>query len=138
MVKIRHWRDRKHKNLSFGEQRKEAQKVGFLKFLKVTGRVNKACDELGLSRWIVYRWKDEDPEFAQAWIEAKSKAKRNRIEQLEEAAVERAMNDSDTLLRFLLQSYKPAVYRERSEVEHKGKVLIWDATKPMKESPLSS
>jgi hypothetical protein len=49
---------------------------------------------------------------------------------LEDAAIERALHTSDGLLKFLLQHLYPERYREEQLIEHKGKMLIWDASKP--------
>ena len=66
------------------------------------------CEVAGVGRQVVYRWREEDEPFAEAWREAKAEA----IEVLEQEAHHRAMSSSDTLLIFLLKAAKPDVYRE--------------------------
>jgi hypothetical protein len=99
-----------------------------------------------------YSWLERDPDFAKVADEiieittgmAENELYRRAVEGCDRPVVYMGeivgtyKRFSDPLLKLLLQSRKPDVYRERSEIEHKGKVLIWDATKPMKESPLSS
>ena len=66
-----------------------------------------------------YRWRDHDPEFAQAFREARD----GLVEGLEWEAFRRAINGNDRLLMFLLKSFKPDTYRGRGSpgVSKEGK-----------------
>lgn len=119
---------------SFSEEQREAKKAEFLRILRVVGFVSRATEIIGVDRTTPYLWKKDDPSFREAWIEAKSQAKKDRIEILEEAAFERAVSKSDYLAKFLLQSEDPDKYRERKEIEHKGSLLIWDRQLPTESS----
>jgi hypothetical protein len=80
----------------------------FLAAFRRSGNVRAACEVAGVARQVVYRWRERDETFAEAWVEAKAEA----IEVLEHEAHRRAMNSSDTLMIFLLKAAKPEVYRE--------------------------
>ena len=56
-----------------------------------------------------YFWRDQDPEFAQAWRESRD----TLIENLEIEAFQRAAKGNDRLLMFLLKSFKPETYNRR-------------------------
>ena len=58
-----------------------------------------------------YEWTSKDPEFkAQA-----NEAKESVVDDLEQEAIKRAKDGSDTLLMFLLKGNKPEKYKERRE-----------------------
>lgn len=97
------------------------------------GNVSRACQAVDITRMTAYRWRENDPEFAQAW----ERAKRIGLEALEDEATRRAFEGterpvfymgkklrhtikeySDTLAIFLLKGGMPEKYRERSEVNH--------------------
>ena len=65
----------------------------------------------GVSRATLYRWRDEDPEFAQAWLESRDKT----MEDLEVRAYKRAIEGNDRLLMFLLKSHMPLTYNKRQQ-----------------------
>jgi hypothetical protein len=67
-----------------------------------------------------YDWRNRDTEFAAAW----DAAIESGTDKLEDVARKRAVNQSDTLMIFLLKGRRPAKYRERHEFEHKGNVTI--------------
>lgn len=102
----------------------------FLAQLRLTGVVTKACDMAKVTRQTVYDRRNNDPEFAKAWDEAREMA----ADRLEQEAIRRAVDGvnkpvffqgeivgfekeySDTLLVLLLKAHKPDKYRERSDV----------------------
>ena len=63
----------------------------------------------GVHRTTPYFWRDQDPEFAQAWRDSRD----SLIEGLEMEAFQRAAKGNDRLLMFLLKSLKPDTYNER-------------------------
>ena len=102
----------------------------FLAQLRLTGVVTQACDAAQIARHAVYDRRQNDPDFAKAWDEAREMA----ADRLEQEAVRRAVDGinkpvfyqgeivgfekeySDTLLVLLLKAAKPDKYRERSDI----------------------
>lgn len=102
----------------------------FLAQLRLTGVVTTACNVAKIGRVTVYEHRQNDPEFARAWDEAREMA----ADRLEQEAIRRAVDGtnkpvffqgeivgfekeySDTLLVLLLKAHKPDKYRERSDV----------------------
>lgn len=78
---------------------------------------------IGLTRQALYQTRGHDAEFAAAWDDA--------IEQgtdiLEDEAIKRARNSSDTLLIFMLKARRPDKFKDRSTVEHSGEILTKEA-----------
>jgi hypothetical protein len=97
------------------------------------GNVSRACQAVDITRMTAYRWRENDPEFAEAW----ARAKQIGMEALEDEATRRAFEGvekpvfymgkklrhtireySDTLAIFLLKGGMPEKYRERTETKH--------------------
>lgn len=89
----------------------------FLAALEDTHLVTESCKRAGVGRSTVYQRRDHDAEFAQAWADVEERS----TEILEQIAVRRAANGSDTLLIFLLKARRPSVYREQHRIEHVGR-----------------
>lgn len=85
----------------------------FLEAFAQLGTVVAACAATNIGRRTVYTWRDDDPDFAARWREAEEDATQN----LEAEAVRRATSGSDVLLIFLLKARRPAVYRERRDLD---------------------
>lgn len=68
---------------------------------------------MNVSPRTIYRWRQEDSEFAQKYVEADM----NITESLERTAMTRALQSSDTLLIFLLKARNPEKYKERFQHE---------------------
>ena len=98
----------------------------FLAALSETALVAAACRAGGAARGSFYRWRYEDPDFAEDWDRALDIG----ISTLEDEAIRRARDGvpapvfhggvqiatvrrySDRLLMFLLKAHRPALYRE--------------------------
>jgi hypothetical protein len=105
------------------------KKGKFIAELKKTGNVSKAAELAKVARKTVYRWKDDDTKFADAWKAAIDEAADSLEEEARRRAVEGVKKPiyqggkrigyvqeySDTLLIFLLKGAKPDKYRERYE-----------------------
>lgn len=109
------------------------KKIAFLAALAETGNVSRAATAAGVERMTVYRWRDEDEEFAAAW----ERSKRVGMGLLEDEALRRAHDGtekpvfhqgfqcgtireySDTLTIFLLKAHDPK-YREKTGLELTG------------------
>jgi len=62
----------------------------------------------GISRATAYRWREKDSKFNEDWGEAENLG----VTSMEEEAVRRGMNGSDTLLIFMLKAKRPEIYRD--------------------------
>ncbi len=83
------------------------------------GRVDLACERVGIDRSTHYNWMRMEPEYAAAFQVARQQA----IDYLEDMAHKRATDDdqpSDRLLEFLLKGLRPDVYGDRMKAEHSG------------------
>jgi hypothetical protein len=88
----------------------------FLRILEETCNVTEAARAAGFDRSTAYRWRDEDPAFAEAWKQAEEAA----ADKLEQVAFERAKGgQSDRMLEILLKGHRPK-YREKQRLEHSG------------------
>lgn len=93
------------------EAKKRAEKKAlFLDLLREGATVADAVDGIKSSRQTVYRWRNEDEEFDEAWEDAVEKG----TDELEKAARDRALKGSDTLLIFLLKARRPEYRGEGS------------------------
>ena len=84
-------------------------KPTFLKALRGHGNVGKAAEEVGVSRGAVYKARDADPGFAEAWEDTLERT----VDDLAESAFEQARSgEAPMLVKFLLQAHRPSLYRE--------------------------
>lgn len=90
----------------------------FLESYAETGIVTVSCRRAGVSRFTVYKYKRDCPEFTKLFDEAAKAA----LETLEDVAKQRAMTTSDTLLIFLLKCLAPDKYQDRRYLTHEGRV----------------
>jgi len=81
----------------------------FIRAVSEGNTVTDAARAAGVNRATPYRWKEQDPEFGEAWEDARNEC----VDLLEGEAKRRALAGSDTLLIFLLKSYRPEVFGER-------------------------
>jgi hypothetical protein len=77
------------------------------------GNVTRACELNNLKRTIMYQLRDKDDAFREAWDQAVSVGRNV----LEDVAIDRALDKSDTLLIFMLKGAFPEKYKERSSVD---------------------
>lgn len=96
--------------------REEKWKRLFLEAFRESGIISQALMVSGVSRGQLRSALDKDPEFLEAFHDAKADA----IDSLETEAVRRAKDGSDQLLMFLLKSHRPEVYRENHKIEVSG------------------
>lgn len=80
----------------------------FLAALRSNGTVFSACKAAGIGRATAYEWRTDDEAFRAAWDEALDDA----TDLLEDVAIRRAADGSDTLLIFLLKARRPEQYRD--------------------------
>lgn len=113
------------------EENRRASMCAFLDAYARLGVIGRAAEEAGIDRRTVYRWKEEDAEFAELF----ESAKEAYVEALEEEADRRGRigwkepvgwyrgkaggkvrRHSDALLMFRLKALAPDKYRERVHV----------------------
>lgn len=92
----------------------------FLRALHATPNVTRAADYAGITKDTAYRERQRNPAFAQAWQNARERA----VDDLEEAAFDRAKEVSDTLAIFLLKCNRPEVYRDTQRIDHNVTIEI--------------
>lgn len=115
----------------------------FLTELTQRGNVSAAAAAAGLARHTFYEWRAKDATFAAAWDEAletaidamELEARRRAVEGIEKPLIGRVGKDqdgiitvvreySDSLMTLLLKAHRPDKYRERTDVQHTGKLEI--------------
>ena len=112
----------------------DVTKMVFLVELNAGETVRDAARTACVGRATIYRWRDDDEEFAEAWDDAIDAG----TELLELEAIRRGRDGvrkpvfhqgqicghvqeySDTLLIFMLKARRPQVYRDRASLEHTG------------------
>ena len=112
-----------------GLRKLTATQQRFLRAYARCARISKAATAVKIDRVNHYVWLKEDESYRRVWPEIREQA----AQQLEDAAVERAMDGvkravrykgkvvghereySDAMLMFLLKGMKPETYRDRSD-----------------------
>lgn len=87
----------------------------FLAALRESGNVRFSCETAGIARTTAYDARKLHPDFAKLWDVALDDA----CDQLELVARARAVEQSDTLMIFLLKAHRPEKYRERYDINMK-------------------
>jgi hypothetical protein len=94
----------------------EKRRVAFLAELARGQSVAAAAAAIGLTRQAMYKARGTDAVFAAAWDDAVEIG----TDVLEDVAVKRAKDGSDTLLIFMLKARRPEKFKERSHQELSG------------------
>ena len=106
----------------------------FLVALETTGVVRVAAEASGVSRATLYRWREEDPEFATSWDRAidsaadalEAEARRRGVEGWDEPVFHQGVQVatirrySDRMLELLLKAHRPKLFRDSAKVELSG------------------
>lgn len=118
-----HRRERKNARVSDDEKRE------FIRVLCETGNVTESARAIGVQPQVMYRIKDRDEEFREAWDLAldegtdalEAEARRRAVEGVDRPIYQRGelvgyeRQYSDQLLIRLLEAHKPEKYRHRAE-----------------------
>lgn len=88
----------------------------FLKAYAETGNVKRSCFCARIHRRTHYDWLRDDPQYAEAFEDAKEDA----ADKLESLAVRQAQRGSSDMTKFLLQGLRPEKYRAITEHRHTG------------------
>ena len=92
------------------------KRATFLKALASGDSVTNACNAAGIGRRTAYDWRGDDEDFAAEW----SDAVETGTDVLEDVAIRRAIDGSDTLLIFMLKARRPEKFKDRQSHEHSG------------------
>ena len=98
-------------NAAYDADQRTAAQRRFLTAQQQGASTREAARIAGVCRGTFFRWRNEDPEFAQAWRESRD----NSMEDLEIQAYKRAIEGNDRLLMFLLKSHMPLTYNKRQQ-----------------------
>jgi hypothetical protein len=95
---------------------REQAKASFVDFLSSGGSVTASARSAGIDRRAVYRWRDDDDDFADAWDDAAERG----CDVLEDRALDLAMQDKDLGVASrttiaLLKSRRPKAWSERGQ-----------------------
>ena len=93
----------------------QAVKDKFLAGRQLGASVSEAARWAGVPRATLYRWRRNDPDFAQAWNGSQDHDK--VAQALEFEAYKRAIRGNDRLLVFLLKSYIPYTFNEKRQAK---------------------
>ena len=86
------------------------------------GTLKGAAEAAGIGRTVHYNWLGQD-DYAEAFTVADRMAGKS----LEDEAVKRAFDGSDTLLIFLLKGAMPDKYKDRQHIQTDAKVIVTKA-----------
>lgn len=101
-------------------ERKAERKRAFAELIAQGLNFTEAAEAVHVDRATAFRWRQQDPEFAQVCRDALKIS----IERLEHEAERRALNGSDKLLMFLLERRAPEKYHIAQKMEHSGGVSL--------------
>ena len=89
-------------------ERTDEKRARFLAQLADGQSIGAACKAGGFVRDTAYRWRKEDPAFAAEWDAAIEQG----TDELEDVAIKRARDGSDTLLIFMLKARRKETYAD--------------------------
>ena len=92
--------------------KRDTRKKRFIAALTTHGTVSHAAQAAGVSRNTVYRWRDEDPEFAILWDEAHEQA----VDSVESVLFQKALSGDTICMIFYLKAHRP-IYRDRLNID---------------------
>ena len=103
--------------MSNRSKRTQKRENTFLEALREGLSVNAACEAAGIGRRTAYEWRAADEQFRADWETAVEEG----TDSLEDIAIQRAKDSSDTLMIFLLKARRPEKYKDRLSQEVTGK-----------------
>ncbi len=92
----------------------------FLKVLRKTPHVSRACKAARVSRSMAYDHRKSNPGFAEQWRDAIE----GSVDELEATAFRLATEGDSSLISFLLRCHRPEIYRDRQEVAVAGGIIF--------------
>lgn len=122
---------------SFGQNNGPRKLELFLNQLSQGASITKAAEAAGISRRILFEWRNIDPDFAVQWVEAADEG----VDRLEDEARRRAVDGvekpvfqggtlvgtiteySDSLMALLLRGKRPETYRDNVSIKSQSEVV---------------
>jgi hypothetical protein len=118
--------------------RTDRKREVFLATLTQAGNVSQACRTAGIGYTTVYKWREEDSDFAAAWEVAlkqavdrlEGEAWRRAVEGVEKPVYQQGVmvgtvtEHSDRLMEVLLKAHGGEKYRDRVKADVSGNVTI--------------
>ena len=92
--------------------KRDSRKKRFIEALTLNGTVYHAAQAAGVSRQTAYRWREEDPEFADLWDEAIQ----NAVDEVENTIYHQAVGGNTLAGIFYLKAHRP-IYRDRLNID---------------------
>lgn len=92
--------------------KRDSRKKRFIEALTLNGTVFHAAQAAGVSRQTVYRWRQENPEFADLWEEAIE----NAVDEVESTIYQQAVGGNTLAAIFYLKAHRP-IYRDRLNID---------------------
>jgi hypothetical protein len=92
--------------------KRDTRKKRFIDALTEQGTVYHAAQAAGVSRQTVYRWREEDPAFADLWEEAIE----NAVDEVESTIYHQAVGGNTLAAIFYLKAHRP-IYRDRLNID---------------------
>ena len=92
--------------------KRDSRKKRFIEALTLNGTVYHAAKAAGVSRQTVYRWREEDAEFAGLWEEAIE----NAVDEVENTIYQQAVGGNTLAAIFYLKAHRP-IYRDRLNID---------------------
>lgn len=90
----------------------DTRKKKFIAAQTTQGTVSHAAQAAGVSRNTVYRWRDDDPEFAILWDEAHEQA----VDSVESVLFQKALSGDTICMIFYLKAHRP-IYRDKLNID---------------------
>ena len=122
---------------------RQRAREAFLAALRFQPNITLAARAAGLSRQTMYEWAEKDEAFAAEWVAAleegidlaEAEMWRRGVEGWDEPVYGRVGKDqdgevgtvrrhSDAMLTLALKAHRPEKYRERTDVQHSGKIEV--------------
>src|SRR5688572_12544992 len=94
--------------------RRDTKKKRFIETLAVQGTVSHAAQAAGVSRNTVYRWRQDDREFASLWEEAHE----NAVDAVESVLYQSALRGNIVAIIFYLKAHR-SIYRDKLNIDLK-------------------
>ena len=99
-------------------------RAAFLSALARAPNVTLAAKAAGVSARTAYNHRDDDPKFAEQWLDALNKS----VDKVEATAFKLASEGEPRLIEFILKAHRPDRYRETSRLEvdqrHVGVLIL--------------